>query len=103
MAALAFMLILFPFFRELGHPRSNCAVLLSTAGRERHERPRDIRPVEPGESQSEEDFKVYGRFCLPFLLVPVTVTTSIPIVDVVAMLEDVDDFIRLPKRAYRSV
>lgn len=68
---------------------------------ERHERPRDIRPVEPGESQSEEDFKVCRRFCLPSLLV--LVTTSIPIVDVVAMLEDVDDFIRLPKRAYRSV
>lgn len=41
------------------------------------------------------------KVCLPFLLVPVT--TAIPIADVVAMLEDVDDFIRLPKRAYRSV
>lgn len=37
------MLILFPFFRQVEHPRSNCAVLSSAVGRGRHERPHDVR------------------------------------------------------------
>lgn len=49
------MLILFLFFRKLEHPRSNCAVLLSAAGRGRM-----------NGARSQEDFMVRRRFRLPY-------------------------------------
>lgn len=87
------MLILFPFFREVGHLGSNCAVLLSAGRIRRREQACKIRPrrTKGKESLSEEDFTAHRRSCSSSSLL-----ASISIV-VVAMPDDVDDSsVRLP-------
>lgn len=92
MAALAFMLILFPFFRQVEHPRSNCAVLSSARGSGRHERPHDVRSILTGEGQSQEgDFhegspKVLRLSCRTFSFSPSPFSLS------TSSRCDVDDF-----------
>lgn len=55
------MLILFPFFRELGRPRSNCAVLLSAASRRREKRKRGCGSSKTDSEEDPYDFRREGE------------------------------------------
>lgn len=96
------MLILFPFFRELGRPRSNCAVLLSAASRRREKRKRArMRLVKNRRRGGSLRFSSWRRdpafTIVPVLTVFPPAFSSRDDVIVVPMPDDVDDsFVWLP-------